>query len=153
MTFRAVLIGLALGSLFTLTSFKPSIGHEQPTGAEHEVLMIDDRRTDALRRGDPAPLREIYADDYTLVTPAGIVRGKAEQIGELETGALHYRSIEVVERTVRVYDDVAIVLSRDKYDIVLRGDAPGGDLRFTRVYKKFGDSWRLIATHGTRIVQ
>jgi hypothetical protein len=78
---------------------------------------------------------------------------QAEQIRELETGELRYRSIEVLERTVRVYDDVAIVVSRDRYDIDLCGIAPGGDLRFTRVYKRVGDAWCLIATHGTRIEQ
>ena len=121
------------------------------TSDEREVLATDDRRTEALRRGDTAPLREIYLDDYTLVTPAGIVRSKAEQIGELESGELRYGSIEVLERTVRVYGDVAVIISRDKYDILLRGQQQGGDLRFTRVYKKFGDAWRLIATHGSPV--
>lgn len=116
-----------------------------------EVLATDDRRTEALRRGDTQPLHQIYADDYTLVTPAGIVRTKVEQIRELESGELLYRRIEVLERSVRVYDDVAVVLSRDKYDILLRGQEPGGDLRFTRVYKKFGRQWRLIATHGSPV--
>jgi hypothetical protein len=31
-----------------------------------QVLATDDRRTDALRRGDSKPLYQIYADDYTL---------------------------------------------------------------------------------------
>jgi hypothetical protein len=61
------------------------------------VLATDDRRVDALRRADPAPLRQIYADDYCLVTPAGVVRGKTEQIAELDSGKLRYRTIEVLE--------------------------------------------------------
>jgi uncharacterized protein (TIGR02246 family) len=143
---------VALTALGIIGNVIPTV-FAQVSEAEQEVLATDDRRTDALRRGDPAPLREIYADDYTLVTPAGIVRSKAEQIGELESGELRYRSIEVVERTVRVYGDVAVVVSRDKYDILLRGQQPGGDLRFTRIYKKFDDVWRLIATHGSPVAQ
>lgn len=143
----------AAPSAFAISMLTPSMACAQITVAEQEVLATDDRRTEALRRGDTAPLREIYLDDYTLVTPAGIVRSKAEQIGELESGELRYRSIEVLERTVRVYGDVAVVISRDKYHILLRGQEPGGDLRFTRIYKKFGDAWRLIATHGSPVAQ
>jgi ketosteroid isomerase-like protein len=143
----------AVASAFAIAGITSSVARAQASVAEREVLLTDDRRTDALRRGDPAPLREIYLDDYTLVTPAGVVRTKAEQIGELESGELRYRNIEVLERTVRVYGDVAVVISRDKYDILLRGQQPGGELRFTRVYKKFGEAWRLIATHGSPIAQ
>jgi ketosteroid isomerase-like protein len=129
----------------------PALGFGQTLTIEQEVLMTDDQRTEALRRGDPAPLQAIYADDYTLVTPAGLVRTKSEQINELKSGELRYRSIDVLERSVRLYGDVAVVISRDKYDILLRGKEPGGDIRFTRVYKKFGTQWRVIATHGTLI--
>jgi Ni/Co efflux regulator RcnB len=52
--------------------------------ARRQVLATDDRRTDALRRNDSEPLHQIYADDYTLVTPAtGAIRSKAEQINDL----------------------------------------------------------------------
>ena len=115
-----------------------------------QVLAIDDRRTDALRRGDSAPLYRIYADDYTLVTPStGVVRSKAEQINDLDSGRVRYEKIEVMERTVRVYGDVAIVVAREKYSILQAGEQVGGDIRFTRTYKQFGPDWRVIATHGT----
>ena len=118
--------------------------------ARRQVLATDDRRTDALRRGDAAPLRLIYADDYTLVTPAaGAVRSKAEQIDDLVSGRVRYERIEVAERTVRIYGDVAIVLAREKYSILQAGQQVGGDIRFTRTYRKFGGEWRVIATHGS----
>ena len=121
--------------------------HEEARG---QVLATDDRRTEALRRGDSAPLRQIYADDYTLVTPAtGAIRSKAEQINDLVSGRVRYEKIEVTERTIRVYGDVAIVLARETYSILQAGEQVGGDLRFTRTYKKFGTDWRVIATHGS----
>jgi ribonuclease Z len=122
--------------------------------ARRQVLAIDDQRTEALRRGDGAPLHEIYADDYTLVTPAtGVIRSKAEQIDDLSSGRIRYERIEVTERSIRVYGDVAIVLAREKYSILQDGEQVGGDIRFTRTYKKFGVAWRLIATHGSFVRQ
>ena len=118
--------------------------------ARRQVLATDDRRTEALRRGDSAPLLQIYADDYTLVTPAtGVIRSKAEQISDLVSGRIRYEKIEVTERTARVYGDVAIVLAREQFSILQAGEQVGGDIRFTRTYKRFGPDWRVIATHGS----
>jgi ketosteroid isomerase-like protein len=61
--------------------------------------------------------------------------------------------IEVMERIVRIYGDVAIVLAREKYSILQAGEQVGGDMRVTRTYKKFGAVWRVIATHGTFVRQ
>ena len=125
-------------------------GQSDDTEVRRQVLATDDRRMAALRRGDVAPLRQIYADDYTLVTPAGVIRSKVDQIDELASGRLR-QEIEVRERTVRLYGDVAIVLSREKSNILLSGQQVGGDMRLTRVYKKFGRDWRVIATHGSLV--
>jgi uncharacterized protein (TIGR02246 family) len=119
---------------------------------EQELVATDDRRMDALRRGDPVPLEQIYADDYTLVTGLGQVRGKADQIAELKSGRLRYGSIESVERQVRLYGDVGVIVSRQRAVIFQDGrPVTSGDERVTRVYKKMNDSWRVIATHATPI--
>jgi uncharacterized protein (TIGR02246 family) len=116
------------------------------------VLATDDQRMDALRRGDPLPLERIYADDYTLVTGTGQIRTKAAQLAELKSGQLRYLQIETVERQVRMYGDVAILLTRQRAAIVQGGQQiTGGDERVTRVYKNFDGQWRVIATHATPI--
>jgi hypothetical protein len=121
--------------------------------AQREVVATDERRIDALRRGDPKPLREIYADDYTLIAPVGAtIRSKADQIDELTGGRLKYGRIDVSERTVRIYGDTAIVVQREKIEIWQDGKQMGGDVRFTRTYKRLGNQWRVIATHGTTVV-
>lgn len=120
--------------------------------ARRQVLATDDKRMQALRQADPTPLRDIYADDYTLVTPSGVVRSKEVQINDLVSRHVKYK-IETISRTIRVYDDVAIVLSREKSDILQGGKQVGGDILFTRTYKRFGSAWRVIATQGTFVKQ
>ena len=120
--------------------------------ARREVLATDDRRMEALRQGNPVPLQQIYADDYTLVTPSGVIRSKNDQISDLVAGRVRYGK-KTTERIVRVYGDVAVVLFRDKYDILQAGQQIGGDIFFTRTYKKFGTDWREIANQGTFVKQ
>jgi len=122
------------------------------SAAEQELVAIDEQRMDALRRGDPSPLQKIYADDYTLVTGLGQVRSKADQIAELKSGRLRYASIDSVERQVRLYGDVGVIVSRQRAVIFQNGrQVTSGDERVTRVYKKMNGAWRVIATHATPI--
>jgi uncharacterized protein (TIGR02246 family) len=139
----------ALSTIALLSALPVLRGQTNDAEAQRQVVATDERRADALRRNDGAPLRQIYADDYTLVTPAGVVRSKVDQINELASGRVHYEKLEVKERTVRVYGDVAILLSRENDSILQAGQQVGGDIRFTRVYKKFETEWRVIATHGS----
>lgn len=128
------------------------VAAEQKPFTEQQVLATDDRRYDALRRGDPAPLESIYADDYTLVTAEGQVKTKADQIRQMKSGELHYSKIDVVERSVRMYGDVAVVLSIQNDIIVQSGrQIIAGKERVTRVYKYMDGMWRVIATHATPI--
>ena len=148
MNWKQALVIVLLGSSVPLIVR----GQVSDTESRRQVLATDDQRMDALRHGDPAPLRQTYADDYSLVTPLGVIRSKSDQINELASGRLQQK-IELLERSVRVYGDVAIVLSRERSDIQLNGQQLGGDMRMTRVYKKFGSNWRVIATHGTFVRQ
>ena len=152
--FLAVAILLAACSLASAqTSRNNTRGANNDEEARRQVLATDDKRMQALHQADPTPLREIYADDYALVTPSGVIRSKEEQINDLISGRVQYRKIETINRTIRVYDDVAIVSSREKYDILQEGQQIGGDIFFTRTYKRFGTVWRLIATQGTFVKQ
>jgi hypothetical protein len=150
---KRIFLGVALLVVPSSHAFgQISRNHTSRTGnndeARLQVLATDDRRMAALRQGDPVPLRQIYADDYTLVTPSGVIRSKDDQINDLVSGRVKYGKIETMERIVRIYGDVAVVLSRDKYDILQAGQQVGGDIFFTRTYKKFGTTWREIATQG-----
>ncbi len=138
-------------ALLLVLSVSAALPDPQRLPVEQQVIAIDEQRMDALRRGDPAPLERIYADDYTLVTGLGEVRSKADQIKELKSGALRYADIRSVERQVRLYGDVAVVVSRQQADIRQGSHRITGDERVTRVYKNFDGQWKVIATHATPI--
>jgi uncharacterized protein (TIGR02246 family) len=139
-------------SLLALSiSAAPALPGQQPLSVEQQVIAIDEQRMDALRRGDPAPLERIYADDYTLVTGLGEVRSKVDQIKQLKSGTLRYADIRSVERQVRLYGDVVVIVSRQQADIRQGSHRITGDERVTRVYKNFDGQWKVIATHATPI--
>jgi ketosteroid isomerase-like protein len=119
--------------------------------AQREVLLTDDARMHARTSGDVQTLARIYAGDYTLVTAEGAVRTKEDQISELRSGQLQFRPVETLERTVRIYNDSAIVFSRERSSIIRNGQDIGGDFRVTRVYIRRDGRWQLVVTHATPV--
>lgn len=136
---------LALVSMSLSTNRKP--GEE----ARREVLATDDARIKARAAADIRTMSRIYAEDYTLVTAEGALRRKEDQIGEMRTGQLRFQPVELLERTVRVYDGTAIVLSHERAVIMRDGKDIGGDFRANRVYVERRGRWQLVLTQATRI--
>ena len=61
----------------------------EPTGAEADVLRADDRRFEAMRRGDWAALDATLADDLTYVHSTARLESKAEHMANLRAGKPH----------------------------------------------------------------
>ena len=116
-----------------------------------EVLKTDDARIRARAAGNVAALGRIYADDYSLITAEGDVRTRQDQLGELRSGKLHFAPLVPLERKVRMFGDVALVVSRDPAGIVRNGQQIGGDLRMVRVYVRRAGRWQLVSAQATRV--
>ena len=118
---------------------------------QREVLTTDDARIKARADADIQTMSRIYADDYTLVTAEGALRTKQDQIGEMRTGQLRFQPVELLDRSVRVYDGTAIVLSHERATIIRNGQNIGGDFRANRVYIRRDGRWQLVLTQVTRV--
>jgi uncharacterized protein (TIGR02246 family) len=120
--------------------------------AEREILSIDDERYAARARRDTDSLSRIYADDYVLVTAEGIVRSKADQINEVTSDQLKFQPPEILERSVVVNGDSALVISHERASIIRNGQEIGGELRMSRTYVRRDGPWQLIYTQATHVV-
>src|SRR3989442_1528081 len=81
----------------------------QTTGLEADVLRADDRRFEAMKKGDWAALDAALADDLIYVHSTARQESKAEHIANLRGGKPHYRGIAPRDRRVRVVGGVGIV--------------------------------------------
>ena len=145
MTRMAIVLATILAAVAVPVSAKPS------SAATAEVLRTDDARIRARAAGDTATLSRIYANDYSLITAEGIVRSKQDQLGELQSGTLHFAPLVPTERKVRLFGNVALVVSRDPAGIVRNGQQIGGDLRMVRVYVYRDGRWQLVSAQATRV--
>ena len=121
------------------------------TGVDADVLRADDRRFEAMRRGDWAGLDAALDDDLTYVHSTARLESKAEHIGNLKAGKPHYRGIAPRERRVRVHGGTGLVTGVSEMHVERDGKEQRFTVRYLAVYARSGDSWRMVAWQSTRV--
>ena len=118
---------------------------------EADVLQADDRRFEAMRKGDFAALEAALADDLTYVHSTARLESKAEHVANLRGGKPHYRGIAPRERRARVQGNVGIVTGVSEMHVERDGKEQRFTVRYLAVYAKSGNDWRMIAWQSTRV--
>ena len=123
----------------------------QTTATEADVLNADDRRFEAMRKGDWAGLDAALADDLTYVHSTARLESKAEHVANLRGGKPHYRGIAPRERKARVHGNIGIVNGVSEMHVERDGKEQRFTVRYLAVYAKAGENWRMIAWQSTRV--
>ena len=123
----------------------------EPTATQTDVLQADDRRFDAMRKGDWAALDASLADDLIYVHSTARRESKGEHVGNLKAGKPHYRGIAPRERTAKVHGDVGIVNGISEMHVENAGKEQRFTIRYLAVYVKSAVGWRMIAWQSTKV--
>lgn len=121
------------------------------TADQTDVLRADDRRFEAMRKGDWAALDAVLADDLTYVHSTARVETKAEHIGNLRAGKPRYRGIAPRDRTARVHGGVGVVNGVSEMHVENAGKEQRFTVRYLAVYIRAGEGWRMTAWQSTRV--
>ena len=118
---------------------------------EADVLQADDRRFEAMRKGDFAALEAALADDLTYVHSTARLESKAEHVANLRGGKPHYRGIAPRERRARVQGNVGIVTGVSDMHVERDGKEQRFTVRYLAVYVQSAAQWRMAAWQSTRV--
>ncbi len=117
--------------------------------AAHALIEAELRWTDAVRRGDGTAAGACMTSDFTSVT-AGSPEAPLGRLAWLERVAVPSTldQFEYDDFRIRVIDDLALVQSRCREHEVPAGlNASTTTLRFTDVWRREGDRWRIGLRH------
>ena len=116
-----------------------------------EIIALENRRIEAMIKQDTQALDEILADDLSYTHSTARVETKAEFISSLSSGRTKYQSIERDDVKVRQYGNTAVVTGRAKFHVNANGQDIKFQVRFTDVYAKRDDVWRMVAWQSTKL--
>src|SRR2546427_10923851 len=108
-----------------------------------EALGADDRRFEAMRKGDWAALDAALADDLTYVHSTARLESKKEHMDNLRAGKPHYRGIAPRERRARVHGNIGGINGGSGMHVGNAGEEQRLTLPYLAGYAPAGDHWRV----------
>ena len=118
------------------------------SSVELELRTADAARDAALKAGDTTALSKLYADEFLMITSAGQLRTKRDQLRDIGSAAVQHQGPAERILHITLHDDVAVVHGEsDPGTLVTDGSVDWRRRRYTRVYVHRDSRWQLLATH------
>ena len=141
---------LLLAALLSILA--SSIVSAQPSSRatdEEQILKTDSAYREGILRSDVKTLAELFADDVVIVHSDGGVDNKKNFLDAIASGRLKLRSYQRTNVQIRVYGNVALLLSQTKKAFDYKGaPAEDNDTSVVTYFKRDG-SWQIVAMQNT----
>lgn len=122
------------------------------------VLGLFEKWNGALASGDPAKVADLYADDGVLLpTVSNSVRSTRDGLLDYFTNFLKLQPQGVIDeygiRQEAADDDgeACVISNSGIYTFTFGADGRTVQARYTYVYKKVGDEWKILSHHSSQL--
>lgn len=116
---------------------------------QSEIVAVEEAANTAFLSRDVAQLDELFSDELLVNSPINIVNNKPKLLDLLVRGVIGHVSSSFKHELVRRDGDLVIVMGSDMVK-----NTPGEPTlrrRFTNIWRKEGDRWRLYIRHANVI--
>lgn len=120
---------------------------------EQDILNLEQQWVTALLQGDADTLEKMYADGIVYTHTNADMDTKASYLAKIRSGDLTYQSLDRTDITVQIFGTTAIAACRWMAKSVAGGIHYQIDARYTHVYARINDEWKMVAHQSTRIPQ
>lgn len=125
---------------------------QDETAAADALRATERERVRALREVEMAVAERLHADDYQLVTPAGMTFSKREYLHGIASRALRYTTWEAASpMRVRLADQMAAARYQCHIEMRFADGGDSGDFRHIDLYEGRSGLWRAVWSLATRI--
>jgi ketosteroid isomerase-like protein len=149
---------LSFGSVLLLvfTTFATSARNSAQSTRDSDVRELERLETvwnDAHVQGNADALEPLWADDIEIAVPRMPVMTKAEVVSFARSGRMKFLRYATSDIRVRVYGEAAVVTGLLQRTRVMNGREVSDDWRFTKVYVREAQKWRVVAFHASEAAQ
>ena len=121
-------------------------------GADTELKTIEQGWLDAYMKSDPAFIKNLEADDYTIIEPDGAVSTKDQDVKSVTNKTFVLKSATMSDFKCRMIgENVAVVTAMLKMSGSDDGKEFSGDFRGIDVFEKKGCKWMAVASQLTKV--
>ena len=132
--------------IITATTFAQTSSRE-----EKAILDLSKKKFDWLIAKQSDSLEYLLDDRAQYIHSSGWIQNKKEVVEDLASGRLNYNKVTIKEASARLYNTTAIVTGLGTLEGINDGKPFSLDLRYTEVYIKNGNHWKLVLRHANRM--
>ncbi|MDZ4716066.1 MAG: nuclear transport factor 2 family protein [Cytophagales bacterium] len=139
------------GGLITPLLFLVCLLTQAQDTAERDVLSLSMAKFGWLINKQADSLQKYLDDRIQYIHSNGWIQTKAEILEDMLSGKLVYQKVEVKEASVRIYGQTALVTGLGRFEGINSGTPFSIDLRYTEVFVRTVDRWKLASRHSNRM--
>ena len=146
------LLSLGLTVMFALTVLAGSKQVSAQSSSEHdkqELERLEKVWNEAHEHGDANVLQSLWADDLEVDVPKMPAMSKTEVMAFARSGRMKFLHYATSDINIRIYGDAAVVTGRLQRTRTLNGQELSDNWRFTKVYTRNAQTWRVVSFHAS----
>jgi ketosteroid isomerase-like protein len=148
------LLGIAIALiLVTFAEAVKSPAQSTQDAVVREIERLETVWNDAHVHGDADALEALWADDLEVAVPRMPVLTKADAVKFARSGRMKFLSYRTSDIHIRVYDNNAVVTGRLQRVRSMAGRNVSDDWRFTKIYVRQAQKWRVVSFHASEAAQ
>ena len=140
------ILGLLMLMLFTSNSFA-----QNASGAEQEIIALSKQKWQWMADKDVDKLTPLF-DDKSVFVHMGGSWGKTQEINVIKGGGIHYKKADILEVSVNIIGNTAILLIKITLLAVVGGNEVTNPFIVTEVYVKENTTWKLGSLSFTKLM-
>ena len=118
---------------------------------DHPILKFEDALVRAQLSADVAALDRLLDDELRFSGLDGALFCKADDLAAHRSGALRVTRMVPKERHITSLGDVVVVSVLMDAEALVGGVARSAVLRYTRVWRRRGNGWQIVAGHMSEV--
>lgn len=147
---------LSLSVILVSTALAATAGYPPQSTRDsdvHELERLEKVWNEAHEHGDAAALEKLWAEDLEVDVPRMPVMTRADAVSFARSGRMKFLRYSTSDIRVRVYGDAAVVTGRLQRTRLVKGQETSDDWRFTKVYVREAQEWRVVSFHASEAAQ
>lgn len=114
---------------------------------DHPILSCEAELVKAQLAGDVAELERLLDDDLYFVGLGGMIFTKADDLAAHRMGEIKITKMVARDRHITPLDTVVVVTALMDTAATIGGASYVATLRYTRVWRRLEDGWKVVAGH------
>lgn len=131
--------------------------YSQNKKIENEIRQMEEKRVAAFLKKDTAALLKLWASDYFVNRPAGLVSTRDKILELVLTDTISVSSFKSEVEYIRVTKDFVVSMGNETVTGSTNSPSPIADKtvkrRFTHIWIKESGRWVLLARHANYVCQ